>query len=65
MKEKERLKEMLFKKIEALSEEQLRVLDIFLDYMQKEENIKSDNLAEDSLIKKLDERRKNDRTKFL
>ncbi|GAL86197.1 hypothetical protein MYP_3426 [Sporocytophaga myxococcoides] len=65
MKEKERLMEMLFKKIEVLSEEQLKALDIFMDFLQKEENLKSGNLTEDSLIKKLDERRKNDRTKFL
>ncbi|MBO9700448.1 MAG: hypothetical protein J7604_09590 [Sporocytophaga sp.] len=65
MEEKERLKEMLFRKIEALSVEQLKALDIYLDYLQNDGNIKSGNPKEDSLLKKLDEKRENDRTKFL
>jgi hypothetical protein len=65
MKEKDRLKEILFRKIEALSEEQLKTLDIFMDYLQKEANIKSDNITDDALLKKMEEKRKNDRTKFL
>ncbi|MCR6642933.1 MAG: hypothetical protein NVV82_29070 [Sporocytophaga sp.] len=65
MKEKDRLKEMLFRKIESLSEEQLKALDIYMDYLQKEANTKSDNITDDDLFKKMDEKRKNDRTKFL
>lgn len=65
MKEKDRLKEMLFRKIESLSEEQLKALDIYMDYLQKEANTKSDNITDDALFKKMDEKRKNDRTKFL
>lgn len=65
MEEKERVKEMLIRKIDALSEEQLKALEIYLDYLQNDVNIKSGNLKEDALLKKLDERRENDRTKFL
>ncbi|WP_028978537.1 hypothetical protein [Sporocytophaga myxococcoides] len=65
MEDKEKLKEILFRKMEELSEEQLRSVDIFLDYLLNEMYTNSGNQKEDLFLKKLDEKRKNDRTKFL
>jgi len=65
MDDKGKLKEALFRKLETLSEEQLRSVDIYMDYLLNEMNKNFDNQKEDTFLKKLDEKRKNDRTKFL
>jgi hypothetical protein len=62
--EKERLKEKILRKIEALSEDQLKVTDTFLEFLL-EDHTTSGNWYNDPLLKKLDAKRRNDRTRFL